>query len=583
MKRMGTQHMMRFARTASGAALVVLGSSAARGLCAQAPLGPPRSEPAAVAPARADAPGRYTTAFDVLRYDIELAIPDTARWFIGRARVRLVRKAPLPQGVTLDFTGLAVDAVQVNGTAVQWQHEADRLTVPVAAGGSDTIAVDIRYRGVPDEGLFIAPDVHGRPAAFADNWPNRARFWFPSVDHPGDKALASFTVHAPATTLQVANGTLTGEPAPTGGTVAVPDPAARRTWRWETARPIPTYTMVVGAGTMATKTIGNAACGRAPASARTDRCVEVSWWVTPNDTASAARIFGRAAQMVDFFTSYVGDFPYEKLANVQSATRFGGMENSSAIFYQGEAVARGSANFEGTVAHEIAHQWFGDSVTPADWTQLWLSEGFATYFDALFFEQADSVQRLREKMDAAKRTVLGSDVKSQPIVGPYGPDLYDILNANAYQKGAWVLHMLRGTIGDDAFKSGIQAYYREHAHGNATTDDLRRAMETASGRNLAAFFEQWVTKPGYPVFRIEQSYDAARGEATVVLTQVQEAGWPRFQLQTELELAWAGGSRREKIDVTGQRQTFTFRVPAALTQVRLDPDGWLLFAPEGGR
>ena len=543
---------------------------------------PPRSEPAAVAAARADAPARYGVAADVIRYDIEIALPEKARWFIGRARLSVLCRAPLPQGLTLDFTGLAVDSVLVNGRAIQFRHNAGRLVIPVPASEGDTLDVDVRYRGVPDDGLFIAPDVHGSPAAFADNWPNRARFWFPSVDHPGDKALVAFTVHAPAAWQVIANGALRAEPSPTGSSVEVPDAAERRTWRWETVRPIPTYTMVVGAGRMVTETIGTAACGRAPASPRSDRCVDVTWWVTPNDTANAARVFSRAAWMVDAFTAYVGDFPYEKLANVQGATRFGGMENSSAIFYSGAAVARGEGDFEGTVAHEIAHQWFGDSVTPADWSQVWLSEGFATYFDALFFEQAEGPARLRLKMDVAKRTVLGSRDSDRPIVGPVGGNLYKILNSNAYQKGAWVLHMLRGTIGDDAFKRGIQAYYAEHAHGNARTDDLRRAMETASGRSLAAFFDQWVMKPGYPVFRVKHTYDSARGEATVVLTQVQKASWPRFTASSELELMWNGGSRREKIEVAGKAQTFTFRVPGPLSQVILDPDGWLLFTMAGG-
>jgi aminopeptidase N len=401
------------------------------------------------------------------------------------------------------------------------------------------------------------------------------------VDSPGDKALVSFTVHAPADWQVVANGALRGEPSPTAASVAVPDAAPRRTWRWETSTPIPTYTMVVGAGRMVTKTIGTAACGRAPASPRPDRCVDVSWWVTPNDTANAARVFARSAQMVDTFTAYVGDFPYEKLANVQAATRFGGMENASAIFYAGSAVAQGSAGLEDVVAHEIAHQWFGDSVTPADWTHVWLSEGFATYFGALFFEQEDGRASFLQKMDASKQTVLKSSDTDRPIVGQVSGDLYKILNTNAYQKGAWVLHMLRGAIGDDAFKRGIQEYYREHVHGNARTEDLRRAMEAASGRSLAAFFDQWLMKPGHPVFRVEHGYDNARGEATVVLRQVQKASWPRFTVPIELELTWNGGSQRVKVDVTGERQTFSFPVPGPLTRVALDPDGWLLFTMSG--
>ena len=160
--------------------------------------------------------------------------------------------------------------------------------------------------------------------------------------------------------------------------------------------------------------------------------------------------------MVNFFSTKVGPFPYEKLANVQSSTRFGGMENASAIFYSQEAIAKGK-NIESTVSHEIAHQWFGDSVTEKEWHHLWLSEGFATYFGALFFEQSDGRDNFIERMEKSKKRIFQSKVTDRPIVDYEVRDLFKLLNSNNYPKGAWVLHMLRGLLGDEIFLEGFQS------------------------------------------------------------------------------------------------------------------------------
>jgi len=545
-------------------------------------------EPAPVEAGRIDPPERYRQGLDVLRYEVELALPDTAGWMLARARLTVRWEQAPPDTLVLDLTGLHVDGVQVGGlpgddagdrgerAPAGFRLEGDRLLVALPPGiaAGDTVAVDVRYHGVPDDGLILGPNVHGHPSAFADNWPNRARFWLPTIDHPSDKARVAFTVHAPARMQVVANGALLRETATAEGT-PVPDVAPRRTWRWETRTPIPTYTMVVGAAEMVARPVGLAACGKAPASPRPDGCVEITWWAFPSDTVHAERSFRRAARMTDFFTDYVGPFPYEKLANVQSATRFGGMENASAIFYSQDAIAAGQ-EIEGTVSHEVAHQWFGDAVTERDWHHLWLSEGFASYFGALFFEEADGREEFRRRMDGYRRTWMESDVTGRPVVDPDAPDLFSLLNANNYQKGAWVLHMLRGLVGEEAFRATVREYYRRHLHGTALTDDLRRVAEEVSGMELGWFFEQWLFRPGYPVLSVERTWDAGRGTATVVIHQEQDPSWPRFRVPLELELLWDGGGRRERVEIDGPRSSFSFSVPSPLLSVVVDPDGRVL-------
>ncbi|CAN0599112.1 unnamed protein product, partial [Laminaria digitata] len=172
---------------------------------------------------------------------------------------------------------------------------------------------------------------------------------------------------------------------------------------------------------------------------------------------------------------------YEKLANVQSKTRYGGMENASNIFYS-ETSITGTGSNEGLVAHEIAHQWFGNSATEADWQHIWLSEGFATYFTQLYMEHTYGRERFVNGMNKARMSVLGfyDRMPNIPLVNPEITDPNQHLNANSYQKGAWVLHMLRHKVGDNAFWKGIQTYYTNYRNKNATSEQLQKEMEDAS-------------------------------------------------------------------------------------------------------
>ena len=545
-------------------------------------------EPDPVVPGRAPSSEPYAPGVDVLHYRVELDVWEGADTIAGRTHIRFRRTDAEADRITLDLTGLAVDSVWIGRSgarnlgpvptsAYRDSLSAGRLPVPFpeGSGEGDTLAVMVRYGGTPDDGLILARTVHDTPSAFVDNWPNRARFWFPSVDHPSDKAAATFIVRAPAAWSVVANGAPLSPPTP-AGVQRSGESTPRRTWRWETRAPIPTYTMVVGATVFRTREVGLAACGQAPRSTRGDGCVEVTTWLYPADTARAAPSFRRAPQMVDFFTRIFGPFPYEKLANVQSSTRFGGMENSSAIFYSESALA-GGRNIEGTVAHEIAHQWFGDSVTESDWHHLWLSEGFATYFGALFFEDADGPEDFRERMEANRRRYLASEVTVRPVVDEDVEDLFALLNANNYQKGAWVLHMLRGLLGDNTFFRGIRTFYERHRDGTVLTADLRAVMEEVSGRDLEWFFRQWVFRPGHPVVSTESSWEAAAGTARITIRQTQPAEWPTFRLPLELELLLEGDEVvRRRIEVTERSQGFDLELPAAPRAVRVDPDGWIL-------
>ena len=563
----------------TGSRLAVLPALCGIGLAACGPSAAPSQsavrsapEPPPVEAGAPAAPGEYEIAPDVLHYEIELSLG--APEIEGRATLTV-----RPNGadeLPLDLVGLGVRSVHVDGNPSTFAYTEGKLIVRLDSA-RDTVLVAVAYHGTPDDGLIIRPNVHGFPTAFVDNWPNRTRFWLPSVDHPADKATAGFTVHAPNGWQVVANGAQIAEPSATDD--------GKTTWRWATRVPHPTYTLVAGAAEFAIESLGRAACGAAPASVEPDGCIDVSYWVYPQDTAFAREVFRRAPEMVDYFTATVGPYPFEKLANVQSATRFGGMENSSAIFYSEEAIASGRLG-EGTVSHEIAHQWFGDSATEADWNHLWLSEGFATYFGALFFEATDGVEEFRQRMERSRQGYVGSDDAQRPIVDPDGADnLFDLLNRNNYAKGGWVLHMLRGLLGDETFFRSIRSYYAQYAYGTVLTADLQRVFEADAGRPLDWFFEQWVHQPGHPV--LEHRWETSEDGAELILTvaQTQSPDWPTFRFPLDVEIvgstsadgaATAGSPRRERVELGQRTHTFRFPVDAPPEAVVLDPDGWLL-------
>jgi hypothetical protein len=241
-----------------------------------------------------------------------------------------------------------------------------------------------------------------------------------------------------------------------------------------------------------------------------------------------------------------------------------------------ELAAADGRNIELTVAHETAHQWFGDAVTEAQWRDLWLSEGFATYFAALFVEHADGVASFRQVLEDERRRIVEPKHTSVAIVDARERDLFKLLNIENYDKASWVLHMLRGLLGDDRFFDGIRRYYRDHEHRTATTADLQHAMETASGMRLDAFFDQWLFHPGFPRFRVSSRWDAGQRTATVIVDQVQPGNWPTFTMPVTIELTTPSGPIRRRIDVHERTERITVPLDAPPVSIVLDPDGWVL-------
>lgn len=501
-----------------------------------------------------DAP--YAPGVDVERYTFRLTLDDATDRLEGEADVTVAFTADTLTVLPLDLVeeeegrGMRVASVTTDGQPARFTHRDDRLVVRLdrrpRAGERRTFTV--AYGGVPADGLIIGTNRHGERTFFGDNWPNRARHWLPTVDHPSDKALIEWAVTAPAAYQVVANGRRVEESD-------LPD--GRRLTRWATDAPLATKIAVIGAARFAVEHRGEV--GDVP----------VETWAYPQDRDAGFHDFAVGERALVLFTSLLGEYPFEKLANVQSTTRYGGMENASAIFYDENGVT-GERRNEGTVAHEVAHQWFGNAVTEGDWPHLWLSEGFATYLTHVYHEFTYGRDRMNAGLarDRDRIAAFAAEQPMRPLVDTTFADPNELLNPNSYQKGSWVLHLLRRQMGDEAFFAGLRTYYARFRDRNATTADLERVMEEASGEDLSAFFQQWTRRPGLPLLTGSWRYDEEAGEVVLTLRQTQPGAPFAFPLEVDL----GDPAAAQTLTVDEAEETFRFDLDAVPAALVLDPN-----------
>lgn len=499
---------------------------------------------------------------DIQSYQFTLVINDSTNVIKGEATIVVRFKKPVAS-FALDLVkadrsgkGMTVDKVQENGKTIPFDHEEELLKVDIGSTGTgETRTYLITYHGIPADGLIIGKNKYGKRTFFGDNWPNRAHNWLPCVDHPADKAFVEFEVTAPAHYQVVANGALMEE-------INLPHDAKQ--YLYKTAVPLPTKVMVIGAAEFAVQNIGEVSN------------VPLSSWVYPKDKDKGFYDYSVAKPILAYFIDHIGPYPFEKLANVQSTTRFGGMENAGNIFYYENSIS-GHQDAESLIAHEIAHQWFGNSASETDWSQLWLSEGFATYFSDLYLEfkyGRDSLNHLLEEQ--REQVIQFYRLRKTPVVDSVTTNYLDLLNPNSYQKGGWILHMLRRQLGDATFWKGIRAYYAQYKLSNASTQDFMYIMEKISRKDLDTFFKQWLFTPGHPQLAIEWTQQKKNLELMVEQKQTSAV----FQFPLEVKIAYADGSSEIKmVEIARQKEVKNLKIKkkAQVVEVVPDPNVQLLF------
>lgn len=481
----------------------------------------------------------------------------------ARVYVRILKPTRV---IDLDFGELTVDRVTLDSKPVKFTHAGGKLLVDLPSPGKvgDSAVLTIDYHGKPKDGLVLTKDKDGKPSAVGDNWPNRVHHWIPALDHPSAKATVTFNITAPASEEVVANGRLDH----------VENSGGQRTWTFSEGAPIPPYCMIIAVGQFAREV---------PAQYSV---TPLSYYVPQSEKQLALKGFAPTNSTLEFFTKTIAPYPYEKLAMIVGATSFGGMENSSAIVFTANMLSRPAqssgvsktygipAANVGLIAHEIAHQWFGDSVTESTWADLWLSEGFATYFGNLFVQRYEGEDVFQLYMKQAATNVFAFEKKKlTPIHDRETEDLMDLLNAMNYQKGAWVLHMLRSNLGDEAFFRGIRNYYAAHKNSTASTEDLRRALEKASGRDLRAFFTRWVYDSGHPQYELSWEWSRNK-DLKLVLRQLQSGN--AFLDPVQVVITTATGKRDVLLKPLGKQLIQTIRLNDKPLSIDIDPRNVLL-------
>jgi len=491
---------------------------------------------------------------DVQHYGFTLQLTDANNSIKGQAKITL-KFLKDANSFKLDLVkqkasgkGMLVSSVTENGKKLTFRQDSDAVKITTTAKAGTAHTYTISYAGIPADGLIISTNKFGHRTFFGDNWPNRAHNWLPCVDEPADKATVDFIVTAPDHYQVVANGAKMAEKEL---------PGKLKLTHWKESAPIPMKVMVIGAADFAIDHTGDV------------NGIPVYTYVFPQNKELGFNSYAVAKEILAYDIDKFGPYAYEKLANVQSKTIFGGMENAGAIFYFENSV--GDKTIEELMAHEIAHQWFGDAASEKNFSHLWLSEGFATYMTNVYLESKYGEDILKDRLQKDRKKVLEFE-KSRltPVVDTSVKSNYMVLlNANSYEKGGWVLHMLRRKLGDEAFWKGIRAYYAKYKDGNANTDDLCKEMERASGQDLKQFFKQWLYTAGHPQLNISWKYDEAKKVVDISIEQKQDNLY-------EFTLEYAIGNQLNKIDIKDKTTTIQIPASAKPTNITFDPNVNLL-------
>lgn len=498
-------------------------------------------------------------ALDVQHYIYFITLNDTTDRIAGQATITILFKKTV-KSFFLDFGGRAqgegmkVVQVHAGGQPITYSHEGEKLILQAAAQQGQTVTYTVLFQGIPEDGLVISKNKYGDRTFFADHWPDRGHLWLPCIDHPSDKATVDFTILAPYHYQVVASGAKSGE---------VPLPDGRKITQYQASVPIAMKVTAIGVARFAIEegeVINN---------------VPQSTWVFPQNQKEGFHDFAVGKKVFTYFNRHIGTYAYEKLAHVQSKTRWGGLENAGNVFYNEKSVT-GKGEIEKLIAHEVAHQWFGDAVSENDWHHVWLSEGFANYFANLYWESVYGKEGLKKQMAAERETTINYiKTHARPVVDTTITEIGKVLSANTYDRASFVLHMLRRQVGDSAFWKGIRDYYKKFKNGNVLTGDFRAAMETASGQHLSSFFREWLYRRDIPKVTVGWAFNKASGLTTVTIQQ--QPGTP-FKFPLDVNFRFADGKEhRQTIDVKKTIETKALKLAGEPVSIDLDPDVWLLF------
>jgi aminopeptidase N len=501
--------------------------------------------------------------FDILHYALDLSFAMTTREMGGTVGITMVLKAPT-DSLVLNELGLRLDSLRVDGANKSYSVDPANETFTVRLGSrrnaGDTLRLAIVYQRdtaathpsdrygyyyfTPESVGGELPDTLG----YTMSEPSDARLWMPCFDDPSEKAMAEINATVPAGFVAASNGKLLGVTQNGNGTV---------TYHWREDHQIAPYLICV--------TISKWTVYTYPFVRAVNDTVPVQYYVFKPD--SAAYYLPRVAEMLRAYSDVYGDYPWDKYAmSGVTPFNFGGMEHQSMT-----TLHRAYQTNEIVVAHELAHQWWGDLVTCGTWKDIWLNESFATYSEAIWMEHLGGTPALRSYM---RRNLNFSSASWKGAIYDQEGQGFNLFDNVVYDKGGWVLHTLRGVLGDSLFFATLHAYRQKFAQGNAVTDDLRAVADSVTSNSMNWFFDEWIYKPGWPVYAFGSSW--AADTVTLRIEQHQQAPSPVYAMPIQVRFYHGGSDTTITVQNSQARQLYFIPLAFKPDSVKFDPDDWIL-------
>ncbi|TDI14351.1 MAG: peptidase M1 [Acidobacteria bacterium] len=510
---------------------------------------------------------------DVEHYRLEMAFDPENKQVSGQVSIRFTAIRDSLTTVELDAGPMEIDAVVLDemeeaSDGLEFQHDGETLRVelPRALRSGETVTLTVRYTARPQVGLyFVGPDdaYPDRPAqVWSQGEAEDNHHWFPSFDFPNDRATSEEIYTVPADWTAVGNGEFLGVEENPGGRT--------RSFHYRMDVPHVSYLVSVVAGRM---------------ERYTDDLdgLPIEYYV-PEGTGeeTARRSFDLTPAMMRFFNERIG-VPYPYASYTQSCAVdfiWGGMENIGATTQSAETLHDATASLDtdswGLVAHELAHQWFGDLLTCADWSHAWLNESFATYWENLWREHHQGRDEFQYQLIADRDAYLEEDRERyrRALVEYRYTDPMDLFDSHLYPKGSWILHMMRGVLGDEAFFKAINHYVLTYREQVVETEDLRKAMSQATGVNMTRYFDQWVYHGGHLELQVTRDWDPDAGILTLHFAQTQELDdkTPLYALPLHVAVDTTEGTVHRVVRLERASHDLTVRLDGEPLLVRIDPD-----------
>jgi aminopeptidase N len=501
-------------------------------------------------------------AFDAVHVALDLDVDLRRKTLSGTCTTTVRARRAGVKRLEFDAVGLKITKALADGRPAPFRLKDGKVTVtlPKALPETGESTVVFRYSVTdPEAGLHF---VKKPEQMWSQSQPEDARRWFPCHDAPHAKVTSEIRARVPAGYRAVSNGVLIEHETFRG----------RETWHWKMDRPHSIYliTLVVGVFSEIVEEWDG---------------IPVVYYCEKGREADARRGFGKTAKALKFFSEKTGvRYPYPRYAQVAVAEYPGGMEHTTCTTQTDACLIDKRAaldhDLDLLVAHELAHQWFGDLVTCLEWPHAWLNEGFATYFEVLFQEHDKGADEALYELLGNARAYLDEDSRRyrRAIVCRTYMDPWTIFDRHLYEKGSWVLHMLRHELGDALWWKAVGHYLRKHTDSSVQTQDLVIAIEEATGRNMQGFFDQWVYRSGHPALRARFSYDASGKKASLWLMQTQtvDDAHPAFKFRAHVRVTGRGWVRDFQENVSDKEHRFQWKLPGEPLNVEFDPEFVLL-------